>query len=407
LEYLKAIPEQERETAIIQALEVGVFALQRITHSQDIEFVKRKTESLLSDIRDVVSKIPGEVEIKLIDKIGCQDGQVLSPIKKLIEIVSATNMQRIDDVKDLLSKEIDPNNQTSTIGMVLGKLKDLLNPSLDCSIQKSFDSTIKEITCQDGTLTQSVKKIVGDLVDEVKRELSKLALEVRGEKVYQETIEKTTLKGTPFENEILEKLDNWKQVTGAEVEHVGPDNQSGDIMIRLPNQYSSHDGLCLVIEAKAENDGKGRKRISDILSEAMKARSANASIFVSRSCEGFAKEIGEWGEGELEHGPWVATIPEHLITAIRYIIVKQRINDLRKSMPDVDTDTIRSQIERIHTTLKKIGNINIQIGNIKHSAGAIEEEATSLRTDIQNALSAIEVKINLVGQTISEEKVAN
>lgn len=84
----------------------------------------------------------------------------------------------------------------------------------------------------------------------------------------------------------------------------------------------------------------------------MATRQANTAIFLSRDRHGLANEIGEWAEGEIEHGPWVATVTEHLTTAVRFLIVKQRLDELRKSSAETDPETIIKQVERIRTTLR-------------------------------------------------------
>jgi hypothetical protein len=59
--------------------------------------------------------------------------------------------------------------------------------------------------------------------------------------------------------------------------------------------------LNVVIEVRDRQSAKGRKAISDDLTEAVIERGARAAIYISRSQEGLAKEIGEWAEGETKY----------------------------------------------------------------------------------------------------------
>lgn len=394
--YLQNVPEEERKVALLEAIEVGIFSLRRAKNNQDTEFVKRQIESFLSDVQRAVEKIPQAVEENLVGKIGSHDGQVLAPIRQLVEQVSLTTTQRIDDVKSLLSQEIDPSRETSTIGRILSELKKLLNPKWDGSVQKSFQLAVERITASNGTLSQSVKEVVSENIRPLADEVNRLGKEIRGGREAESIINQTTLKGEPYELEIVEMLQKWSQVTGAEIDHVGRDHKPGDILVKISPSPTATllAELSLVIEVKTDAESRGRKRISDTLQKAMATRQANAAVFLSHDRAGLANEIGEWAEGVLERGAWVATTPEHLTTAVRFLIVKQRLDELRKSSAATDPETIIKQVERIRTTLKKITNINTNVTKIRDTANDISSEATGLRKDIEDALSQIETAIS-------------
>lgn len=235
-----------------------------------------------------------------------------------------------------------------------------------------------------------MKDIVSEAIRPLVDDVDRLGKEIRGARETESIIEQTTLKGEPYELEIVEKLQKWAQVVGAEIYHVGTDNLAGDILIKISPTSTLSAELFLVIEIKADVQRRGRKQISDILQRAMSTRKANTAIFLSRDRNGLANEIGEWAEGELEHGTWVATLHEHLTTAIRFLIVKQRLDELRKANAETDPETVSKQVERIHTTLRKIANINRNLTQIKDTADEIGIEARSLREDIEDALSKIE-----------------
>jgi predicted nucleic acid-binding Zn-ribbon protein len=114
------------------------------------------------------------------------------------------------------------------------------------------------------------------------------------------------------------------------------------------------------------------------------------AIFLSRSREGLAREIGEWAEGESDQGSWVATTHELLTLAIRYLIMQQRLTSLRASQPEINAIAIEDQIQRIRTTLKRITNINKHLTALHHSANAIETEADTLKHEIRGVLDSIE-----------------
>src|SRR5439155_1878654 len=55
-DFLWRVDEPEREAALVQVIEVGIFCLERARTSQDLDFVKRQVESLISTVRTAVEK---------------------------------------------------------------------------------------------------------------------------------------------------------------------------------------------------------------------------------------------------------------------------------------------------------------------------------------------------------------
>ncbi|MHC5723052.1 MAG: hypothetical protein ACYTXY_02655 [Nostoc sp.] len=183
----------------------------------------------------------------------------------------------------------------------------------------------------------------------------------------------------------------WSKLMGCEVNYVGTDNKPGDIIVNITSTSVVGTDLSIVIVARDRgSDAWGRKRISEHLTKAMTERQANAAIFLSHSREGLAQEIGEWAEGQSGQGGWVATTHEFLNTAIRFILIEQRLTALRAVQPEIDAIAVEDHIKRIHTTLKRITNINTHIKNLRQNTDAIATEVETLKQEIRDALQSIE-----------------
>ena len=190
-------------------------------------------------------------------------------------------------------------------------------------------------------------------------------------------------------------------MAGAEIHHVGTDNNSGDILIKLTPKSIAATELSIVIEVRdRESKPWGRKRISEHLNKAMAQHGADAAIFLSRSREGLAQEIGEWAEGESDQGSWVATTHDLLTLAIRFLIMQQRLTALRASQPEINAIALSDQIERMRTTLKRIKSINDHLTALRKSANGIETEAETLRNELRDALTSIEDTVRDVSSEI-------
>jgi hypothetical protein len=114
--YFRSIPAEERVFTLTKAIEVGVFCLERGRTAQDTDFVKRKITELLTDVEQAVTAIPTKAEEALVKKMGTAEGQVLSPVKRLIDDAAKESTRRIGELKSLLTDDLDPKNAKSTQG---------------------------------------------------------------------------------------------------------------------------------------------------------------------------------------------------------------------------------------------------------------------------------------------------
>ena len=388
-DFLRDRQPDERVELLIRSLEVGVFCLERAQTAQDTEFVKRQIQILLTDVGDAVKGIPSATQEALLQRIGSDRGQVLEPVATLVTQVSQSMTERVREVQSLLSDDIDPTKESSVLGAALKKIRDLLDPQRTDSIQGALRSAVESATSDTGTLAKAVGAAADNAIKPLADRVAELAREIRGQEEAAEALDRTTAKGAPYEEEVVVALQRWASIAGGEVHHVGGDNKPGDVLIQLTDCEAA--GLAsIVVEAKYRESRKGRKQVTDEVRKAMAERGAGAAVFVSCTSDGFAKEIGEWAEGECEHGRFVACTHDHLITAIRFLIVQERLAALRAASPEVDSSSIGGQIQRVRTSLARVTNINRKVTDVRSGVDAIQTEAEAIRDEIRSALAEIE-----------------
>jgi len=389
-EFLRTVEENEIELTLIQAIEVGVFCLERARMSQDTEFVRRQVDQLLNRVEAAVGQVPQETLKVLVAKIGTDNGQVLAPIKEMIETASQVSTDRVKEVRTLLTQEIDPDKETTTLGKALRTLRDLLDPKRSDSVQNTLDQAVKTVTGKDGALARAVKEVVSEAIKPVAAELDSLAREVRGRDAAEEALEQTTKKGPDYENEVLDCLQQWAGLLGAEVHHVGTDNRPGDILIKMPANGVLGIPLLIVIETRDRQSAVGRKVISDTLNKAMAERKGTAAVYLSKTAAGLAAEIGEWADGTADCGPFVACTHENLSIAIRWLVIQRRIAEASQRTVAVDSNAILQQIQRIRTSLDRVKTMNRKVTDVRSSANEIQAEAEGLRDEVRASLTTIE-----------------
>lgn len=396
VDYLLQIALEERQQAVTRIFEVGTYCLQRTQNSQDLEFVKRQVQALLAEVAAIVGVVPQTVEAELIKKIGADDGQVLAPIHAQVKLTSTVIKSQLDDVKNMIARDIDPSKESSVIGSAIKQIKNLLDPCRKDSIQGMLSAAVVDVTSENGALAKAVKNVISESVKPLADQVDKLAKEIRGSNAASDALLNTTFKGATYEEEVVQELQALSKLMGAEITYVATDNKPGDIIVKFSSKSLTTTDTSIVIEVKdVESNGWGRKRISEHLSKAMSLRQANAAIFLCRSSNGFAQEIGEWGEGACGQGLWVATTHHLLPTAIRFLVVQQKFELQRTSQQGIDTNSVETQIQRIRTTLKRITNINTHINKLRENSNTIASEVDSLKLEIRDALDCIEDSITV------------
>jgi hypothetical protein len=389
VDYLRSLPDDQWAEALVQALQVGVYCLERARAAQDLDFVKRQVEGLLNTVQCAVEKIPQETQRQLSAQIGTGDGQVLAPVQTLVKDVSMAASEKLEEIRRLLQDEVDPSRDTSALGKALRALRDLLDPMRTDSIQGALDTAVKQATSETGALAKSVREVVGEALKPLADNVADLSKEIRARDAASDALGNTTLKGETYEEEVVCVLRVWAQGLGQQVEHVGSDSQPGDVLV-VCDEHDGHGNQKIVAEAKDRQDGAGRKVISDIVSKAMATRGATGAIYVSKTRAGLASEVGEWAEGRCEQGRWVACTHEHLTTAIRFLIVQRRLELLRETPAAVDAVSVAAGIQRIRTALRRIATIKAKATEVRSCADAIQQESDHLRKEVEGALGEIE-----------------
>jgi hypothetical protein len=140
--YIRALTEDQRARAVVQAIEVGVFCLERARAGQELDFVRREVESLLSGVQSALGKMPEQTELRIIARIGTAEGQVLAPIHTLVSQVSKAASDKIDEIRTLLQEQVDPAKETSSLGKALRAVRDLLDANRADSVQGSLDAAV-------------------------------------------------------------------------------------------------------------------------------------------------------------------------------------------------------------------------------------------------------------------------
>jgi hypothetical protein len=270
--------------------------------------------------------------------------------------------------------------------------------------QAMLTQMITTVTSLDGVLAKTTnhlmeKSVAPELVT-VRSELTKVLnamafvqQQIAKQQGIQEIIEQTPKKGGPFEDEVLARCLVWARAQGGTVEHVGPDNQAGDVRITFAADGPAGVDLVIVVEARDREIGAGHKRIATDLAKAMSIRRAQAGIYVCKTPEGLAKEIGGFAEGTCPGGPYVATTVDGLDLAAKALMIRHRLAILRASQPATDIAAIDAAAQRLRIVIKKFAQHTANGTKARDAINSMQEIVEAVRAECQEIAEEIEASL--------------
>lgn len=397
VELLATHDASEHEAVVGHALHVGAAVLRRAQANRDLDMIERKLDRTVAEVDAKLGKLPKQLEEKIIEQIGAENSDVLAPFKEQVEGVANVLAQRTKEVKDLLAKDLDPAKDSTTLGRALKKINDKLDPKHTESIQSVVEKTLEDVSKKDGRIAEAVKTVVAEALKPLQDQVADLAKEVRKNEAVEELLDETTKKGSVFEEAVVIDLQAWSEVSGASVEAVGADNQPGDVVVDVPSS-ALPPYVRVVVEARDRETAFGKKRVSDTVTKAMNERVAHGAVFVSKTAEGFAAEIGDWATGSVNGKPWVATTLDKLPLAIRYVAAQVELEALKNARPDVDVGAIASIATQITTALKDLANVK-RVSS--ESAKEIDTYVESVRERVTACVRDLEREIARAHKTVT------
>lgn len=388
-EYLSCQPPEEWERLFGRALEIGVFCLERASSSQDMEFVRRQADRVMNDVAGVIGTIPEAISAELVSLVGSQEGQVLAPIVQLVNSATSVAEKSVSDARKLL-QDIDPARSDGTVGRALKSVRDLLDPQRRDSVQSQIEEKLRSFGDRGGSFANVLRAVVEDALAPVRSELRGVADRMIAHEAAAEVVGRTTEKGIPYELEVVERVRVWAKAVGVTVEHVGGDNQPGDLLVSFGSKSIVGRELALVIEVRDRTDAKGLRRVGDDLEAAMRQRNATAALYLGRTPAAFAKEISEWTDGRCQSGPFIACVDGLLEAALRYVVALVRLDDLQQAHREIDAAAIQPYIAQVRASVERTRSIKSKLTTMDSAAVDIRRELDTLRSEIGSALEAVE-----------------
>jgi hypothetical protein len=318
--YLSQKPEGERASALIRAIEVGVYCLQRAAVGQSLDFVRLEVERLIQASNTAVDSLSDLIR----ERLAGPDGPTIQ-VTAAAQMAQGAIRDKLAEVQQLFEKHLDPAKPDATLGKALVAVNHLLDPERGDSVQKKLDATLQGLAVADGAIAKAVRATVESLTAPLQAAVERLSLALKKEDGIEEALATTTRKGFAFEDELLPELRRWAAIVGAELEYTAPQNLPGDFTLMLNDRSIGGLPLKIVVEARDRDQRFGRARVAEQMNATLAQWQGNYGIYVSKTQGGLAAEIGDWSELSCGHGPVIACTFEHLRTALRFAVVDTRM----------------------------------------------------------------------------------
>lgn len=387
--YFERFTEPERSTKALEALKVGVIALQTACPTLDSQIVKDEFAEMQVDFGKALSRYfaekDGVVPKSLNDALG--DKGTLSQFLQRYFDPETGRLVRLMDGQvgpsSRFAKLFDPKNKDGVIAAIEDKVKHLVEEKLNqVLVEFSLD--------EDGSAMCRLKTMIDNAFSGLRE-----ALGIKAARA--EEAERGHVKGLSFEQDLYEVVATMGRQFGDETELVRgtPGVQkckTGDHVVTL-GETTGAPGLRIVIEAK-DQDYKVKKAVAE-LQDAKKNREAVSGVFV------FAKgsEPIEIGNFKRIDNDFYCTVdksalneggPLPFLWAAYELARVQAVTTVRKEASGkLDLGRIQQHIDGIAAWVPRFGEIITKANTVQKSGSAIESTAKEIKDDIERRVEEV------------------
>jgi len=411
--YLSTFDEPLRKEKAIEALRVGVIAIQSASPTLDTKVVEEKFREIENNIEKCISEFETDIKAKLEDYFKIGSGSVPRSLDTLLgnngTLTQLLNQYFGADTGKVLkllqeqvgpsspfAKSLDPNNKES----VISRLQDAVKTHIETEAAKIVNQF--SLDTEDSALSR-LNALVSEKVDKIEKSNTmfftelKEALGIKVGKAIES--EKGTEKGREFETTLYDYVaqvgrslgdstDNVRSIVGS-IERC----KIGDYIIIL-SELSAAPGQKIVVEAKKMQGYKLKDAIAEI-NQAKENREAVVGILA------FAKgyeppEVGDF----LRVGPdFFVTVDEQCLgdqspllyfdaayKVLRALIVTTARKEEKK---ELNIEQIRNELESIIALVSRLSELSTKAKTISTNSKFIEDTVTALKGEIEPRLNQV------------------
>jgi hypothetical protein len=402
LSYLAQFEEEEVQSEkALEALKVGVIAIQSASPTLDTQVVQAKFAEVESRMKDQMGEFQKKVGDDLVRYFAENDGVVPRSIDGVFGEKGAVTrtlqtffdptegklsrlMQAQIGPESLFGKALDPQNKKGFISLIETRLQELVEAKLDEVLQEfSLD--------EDGSAMCRLKLMLSDFFGQLNQSLGIKAATA-------EEAKRGHVKGIVFEEDLYAVFAEVGNQLGDDTElvrgTVGAVSRckKGDFVATL-GDTSGAPGLRIAVEVK--DQPLRLKDAIDELQEAKKNRDAVSGIFVfARGAEptevGDFRRIGEDFYVTVDKDDLAADKPLMFLDSAYKIARALTVAATRKGEAgELDVQLIQDQLDALAAWSDRIADMATKARTIQSSGKIIEQCAADLKTDLDQRIATV------------------
>lgn len=408
LGYLAQFPDEETQIEkAIEALKVGVVAIQSASPTLDTTVVQSHFSEMETRMRESISEFQRSVKDDLKEYFEDNNGIVPRSIDGVFgsEGVLARTFQTFFDPEDgklsrlmksqvgpdsTFGKSLDPGNKQGVIAVLEARVQEL--------IEAKLDEVLKEFSLdENGSAMCRLQTLLAESFEKINKSL--------GIKVATaEEAQKGHVKGIEFEKDLYPSFAEMGRQLGDDTDLVGgivgvvSRCKKGDYVVTL-GESSGAPGTNIVVEIK--NQPLKIKEAIDELQEAKANREATVGIFVfARGCEppevGDFRRIGEdfyctVDKNDLHDGKSLLFFESAYKIARALIVATTR----KESAGELDIQKIEDHLDALAAWSDRIADMAKKARTIQNSGKLIEECANDLKDEMDRRVAEILVLLRV------------
>lgn len=399
--YLAQFESEERSAKALEAMKVGVIAIQSASPTLDTRIVEKKFSEVEAGLKGHIQDFQTELSENLERYFKDQDGIIPKSLDglfgddgKLTQSFHAYFEPRTGKVARLIDEQIgpssefgralDPKNKDGIISLIEKKVEELVTEKLDEVLEEfSLD--------KDDSAMSRLQRMLKNLFSDLNRTLGI-------EEGKAEEAKRGHVKGFSFQEDLYVFVAEWGRQLGDETKFVAGtpgilQRKTGDHLITLGPDTGA-PGRRIVIEAKDQADIKLKDAMTE-LQTAKENRDAVCGIYAfAKGCAppevGDFRRIGEDFYCTVDKESLAIGGPLLYIEAAFKIARAQAVSVVRREAAGkIDLDLIQRHIDALTKLVPRMGKVATKATTIKNHGESIEKDIKEMMEDLQERCNEV------------------
>jgi len=392
IEYLNN--SENKEEALIEIISIGVKTLNTLKNSIEKDFTKQVFNEMSKSMDETLDSTLFSIQKELDTYFDDEEG-------KFIKELNDSSSELSQNLREEFENFLDPDKAESAVS----KIKEVLSDSKD-NTRKAFEEALNP-----SVETSKIYELKTQLVDsfnkkieEISKQVTELTTALGIEETAKELKEKSTTKGTEFEEIVQSKLvdlapNDFVSRVSKEKGSVAKSDK-GDHVLTISNP--GEEDINIVFESKSGNDFDSTSKIKKYLEEAIKNRNSVVGVMVFDQATRY-KELSTNPMYIIDNNKLAVVLDKDNIdddTAFRvcYVYARQLALQMSKSKSKINTidfDFLESQLDLIFTSINNLRAIRMANTEAKTQISKADDLLREKQEAIKNNLNHIFESLNI------------